>query len=111
MNWHGLMNGGNMLIHIGFGNIVNTTKIIAIVSPDSAPVKRMVQRARELGTAIDATQGRRTKSVLMMENGQVVLSALLPETIAGRAQLPSQDAPVGETEIMENSVLPKGQEE
>ena len=76
-----------MLIHIGFGNIVNTAKIIAIVSPESAPVKRTVQRAKEQGTAIDATQGRRTKSVLMMENGQVVLSALLPETIAGRAQM------------------------
>jgi len=76
-----------MLIHIGFGNIVNTAKIVAIVSPDSAPIKRMVQRAKEAGTAIDATQGRRTKSVLVMENGQVVLSALLPETIAGRAQV------------------------
>ena len=76
-----------MLIHIGFGNIVNTAKIVAIVSPDSAPIKRMVQRAKEEGTAIDATQGRRTKSVLVMENGQVVLSALLPETIAGRAQI------------------------
>ncbi len=76
-----------MLIHIGFGNIVNTSKIVAIVSPDSAPIKRMVQRAKEEGTAIDATQGRRTKSVLVMENGQVVLSALLPETIAGRAQV------------------------
>lgn len=76
-----------MLIHIGFGNIVNTAKIVAIVSPDSAPIKRMVQRAKEEGTAIDATQGRRTKSVLVMENGQVVLSALLPETIAGRAQV------------------------
>ncbi len=73
-----------MLIHIGFGNIVNSTKIIAIVSPDSAPIKRMVQSAREKGTAIDATQGRKTKSVLIMENSQVVLSALLPETIAGR---------------------------
>lgn len=80
-----------MLIHIGFGNIVNTTKIIAIVSPESAPIKRMVQRAREQGTAIDATQGRRTKSVLVMENGQVVLSALLPETIVGRIRLPEQD--------------------
>ncbi len=80
-----------MLIHIGFGNIVNTTKMIAIVSPDSAPIKRMVQRAKEQGTAIDATQGRRTKSVLVMENGQIVLSALLPETIAGRAQIPGQD--------------------
>lgn len=73
-----------MLIHIGFGNIVNTEKIIAIVSPESAPIKRLVQNAREKGTAIDATQGRKTKSVLIMENGQVVLSALLPETIAGR---------------------------
>ncbi len=76
----------NTLIHIGFGNIVNTEKIIAIVSPDSAPVKRMVQSAKESGMAIDATQGRKTKSVLVMENSQVVLSALLPETIAGRAQ-------------------------
>ena len=73
-----------MLIHIGFGNIVNTSKIIAIVSPESAPVKRLVQSAREKGMAIDATQGRKTKSVLVMENSQVVLSALLPETIAGR---------------------------
>ena len=76
----------NKLIHIGFGNIVNTGKIIAIVSPESAPVKRMVQKAKENGMAIDATQGRKTKSVLVMENSQVVLSALLPETIAGRAQ-------------------------
>ena len=74
------------LIHIGFGNIVNTGKIIAIVSPDSAPVKRMVQKAKEEGMAIDATQGRKTKAVLVMENSQIVLSALLPETIAGRAQ-------------------------
>lgn len=73
------------LIHIGFGNIVNTAKIIAIVSPDSAPVKRMVQKAKETGTVIDATQGRKTKSVLVMESSQIVLSALLPETIAGRA--------------------------
>ena len=74
------------LIHIGFGNIVNTSKIIAIVSPDSAPVKRMVQKSKENGTVIDATQGRKTKSVLVMENSQIVLSALLPETIAGRAK-------------------------
>ncbi len=75
-----------MLLHIGFGNIVNTTKIIAIVSPESAPIKRLVQNAREKGMAIDATQGRKTKSVLVMENSQVVLSALLPETIAGRVR-------------------------
>lgn len=76
----------NKLIHIGFGNIVNAGKIIAVVSPDSAPVKRMVQKAKETGIAIDATQGRKTKSVLVMENSQLVLSALLPETIAGRAR-------------------------
>lgn len=76
----------NQLIHIGFGNLVNTEKIIAVVSPDSAPVKRMVQKARENGTAIDATQGRKTKAVLVMENSQLVLSALLPETIGNRAQ-------------------------
>lgn len=76
----------NKLIHIGFGNIVNTSKIIAIVGPDSAPIKRMVQKAKEEGTAVDATQGRKTKAVLIMEGGRIVLSALLPETIAGRAQ-------------------------
>ena len=91
-----------MLIHIGFGNIVNTVKIVAIVSPDSAPIKRMVQRAREEGTAIDATQGRRTKSVLVMENGQVVLSALLPETIAGRARIPgAEEMPDGDEAVPE----------
>lgn len=77
----------NKLIHIGFGNIVNTGKIIAIVSPDSAPIKRLVQNAKESGMAIDATQGRKTKAVLVMENNQLVLSALLPETIASRAQV------------------------
>lgn len=77
------------LIHIGFGNIVNTGKIVAVVSPESAPIKRLVQNAKEQGTAIDATQGRKTKAVLVMENGQLVLSALLPETIASRAQAES----------------------
>lgn len=76
----------NQFIHVGFGNIVNTDKVIAVVSPESAPVKRMVQTAKEAGTAVDATQGRKTKAVLVMENGQLVLSALLPETIANRAQ-------------------------
>ena len=71
----------NKLIHIGFGNIVNTGKIVAVVSPESAPVKRMVQKAKEEGTAIDATCGRKTKAVLFMENNQIVLSALLPETL------------------------------
>lgn len=76
----------NQFIHIGFGNIVNRDKIVAVVSPDSAPVKRLVQNAKDAGTTIDATQGRKTKAVLVMEEGRVVLSALLPDTIAGRAQ-------------------------
>lgn len=88
-----------MLIHIGFGNIVNTAKIIAIVSPESAPVKRLVQNAREKGMAIDATQGRKTKAVLVMENSQVVLSALLPETIAGRVQALQEDT--GDSDVQE----------
>ena len=79
----------NKLIHIGFGNIVNTGKIIAIVSPESAPIKRLVQKAKEEGTVIDATQGRKTKAVLVMENSRLVLSALLPETITGRARAES----------------------
>ncbi len=76
----------NQFIHIGFGNIVNRDKMIAVVSPDSAPIKRMVQNARDNQTAIDATQGRKTKAVLVMENDKIVLSALLPETILSRAQ-------------------------
>ena len=81
----------NRFIHIGFGNIVNAGKIISIVSPDAAPVKRMVQKAKEEGAAIDATQGRKTNAVLVMENGMLVLSALLPETIAARVQTESDD--------------------
>ncbi len=76
----------NNLIHIGFGNIVNANKIIAIVSPDAAPVRRLVQKAKETGRTVDATQGRKTKAVLVMEDDRIVLSALLPETIRGRAQ-------------------------
>jgi hypothetical protein len=87
----------NKLIHIGFGNMVNTDKIIAVVSPDSAPVKRLVQKAKENGVVIDATQGRRTKAVLVMENSQLVLSALLPETISLRAkELPDNGEGVNE---------------
>ncbi len=83
------------LIHIGYGNVVNVEKIISIVSPDAAPIKRLVQHAKENGLAIDATQGRKTKAVIVMENQQVVLSALLPETIMGRAQ--AEDGEIGET--------------
>ena len=72
------------LINIGFGNVVNSDKIIAVVSPEAAPVKRMVQRAKESNRIIDATQGRRTKSVIFTENNKIILSALQPETLAGR---------------------------
>jgi hypothetical protein len=74
----------NRLINIGFGNVVNSNKIIGIISPDAAPVKRMVQSAKDTGLAIDATCGRRTKAVIVTESGHLVLSSLLPETIAGR---------------------------
>ena len=72
------------LINIGFGNVINSDKVIAVVNPDSAPMKRMIQNAKDNGTIIDATQGRRTKSVVIMENGQLVLSALQPETLTNR---------------------------
>lgn len=72
------------LVNIGFGNIVNSARIVAIISPDSAPIKRMVQNAKDGGQAVDATQGRRTRAVLIMDDGHLILSALLPETISSR---------------------------
>ena len=72
------------LINIGFGNIVSANRIIAIISPESAPIKRIVQEAKEEGRAIDATYGRRTRAVIIMDSGHVVLSAVQPETVAGR---------------------------
>lgn len=74
----------NRLINVGFGNIVNVEKIVGIISPEAAPVKRMVQTAKDTGMAIDATCGRRTRAVLVMDSGHLLLSALLPETIANR---------------------------
>ena len=72
------------LIGIGFGNLVSAERIVAIVSPESAPIKRMIQDARERGLLIDASFGRSTKSVLTMDSGNVILSALPPETVAAR---------------------------
>ena len=72
------------LINIGFGNIISANRLLAIVSPDSAPIKRIVQEARERGRLIDATYGRRTRAVIMMDSGHVVLSAVQPETVAHR---------------------------
>lgn len=72
------------LLNIGFGNMVNSSKIMAIISPDSAPAKRLVQKSKEDGRVIDGTQGRRTRAVLVMDDAYIVLSALMPETIANR---------------------------
>ena len=79
------------LINIGFGNIVSAERIISIVSPESAPIKRIVQEAKDSKIAIDATYGRRTRSVLIMDSGHIILSAFQPETIAGRVNNESQD--------------------
>ncbi len=71
-------------INIGFGNVVSAHRVISIVAPESAPIKRIVQEARDAGNLIDATFGRRTRAVLVMDNGHVVLSAVQPETIVSR---------------------------
>lgn len=72
------------LINIGFGNIVFADRVIAIVNPESAPVKRMIQEAKDRKTAVDATCGRKTRAVIIMDSGDIILSAIQPETIAGR---------------------------
>ncbi len=72
------------LINIGFGNIVSANRVIAIVSPESAPIKRIITEAREKGQLIDATYGRRTRAVIITDSCHVVLSAIQPETVAHR---------------------------
>lgn len=72
------------LINIGFGNIVSANRIISIVSPESAPIKRIIQEARDRGMLIDATYGRRTRAVIIMDSDHVILSAVQPETVAHR---------------------------
>lgn len=72
------------LINIGYGNIISAQRVITIVNPDSAPIKRMIQEAKESGHCIDATLGRRTRSVIITDSNHIVLSAIQPETIANR---------------------------
>ncbi len=84
------------LINIGFGNMVSAGRLIAIVSPESAPIKRMVREARERGVLVDATYGRRTRAVLITDSDHIILSALQPETVAGR--LGGREEIVGEEE-------------
>lgn len=82
------------LVNIGFGNIVSANRIIAIVSPESAPIKRIIQEAKDNKKAIDATLGRRTRAVLIMDSGNIILSALQPETLSTRVE---------KGEVLENS--------
>lgn len=79
------------LINIGFGNIVSAERIISIVSPESAPIKRIVQEAKDSKMAIDATYGRRTRSVIIMDSGHIILSSVQPETVAGRVENDSSE--------------------
>ncbi|MBQ4612576.1 MAG: DUF370 domain-containing protein [Clostridia bacterium] len=72
------------LINIGFGNMVAAGRLVAIVGPESAPIKRIIQDAKERGTLIDATYGRRTRAVLVMDSDHVILSSVQPETVANR---------------------------
>lgn len=80
------------LINIGFGNIVAANRIVAIVSPESAPIKRIIQESRDRGMLIDATYGRRTRAVIIVDSDHVILSAVQPETVAHR--LSSKESPV-----------------
>ena len=82
------------LVNIGFGNMVSAARIVAVIGPDSAPVKRMIADARDRGNLIDATYGRRTRSVILTDSDHIVLSAILPETVSGR--LEERDAPSDE---------------
>jgi regulator of extracellular matrix RemA (YlzA/DUF370 family) len=85
---------GVKIINIGFGNIVSAQRIVAVINPDSAPIRRLIQENRDKGMVIDATQGRRTRAVIVTDSNFLILSALQPETIAGRIK-----EPVGITDV------------
>lgn len=79
------------LINIGFGSLVSTDKLLAVVGPDSAPVKRMIQEARDKGRLIDATYGRKTRSVIICDSEHIILCALLPEALGARVSAPEEE--------------------
>ena len=79
------------LVHIGFGHIAVAERIVAVIDPDSAPVRRLKDEAREAGLLVDATQGRKTRSILIMDSRHVILSAIQPETIAARFENEDED--------------------
>jgi hypothetical protein len=83
------------LINVGFGNIISANRVISIVSPESAPIKRLIQEAKGKGTLIASTCGRRTRAIIVMDSGHIVLSALQPETIANRFM--DKESSAGET--------------
>ena len=87
-----------LMINIGYGNIVSERRIIAIVTPDSSPIKRIIQEARDRGMLIDATCGRRTRSVIITDSDHIILSAVQTETVAGRTEAVNKDAEVTEEE-------------
>jgi hypothetical protein len=89
------------LVHVGFGNILAIDKVLAIVSPGSAPIKRMIQAGKSKGLLIDLTSGRKTKAVIIMDSGHIVLVALNPETIASRLTL-SRSGGVKQSELEES---------
>ena len=89
------------LINIGFGNMVSASKLVAIVSPESAPIKRIIQDARDKGVLIDATYGRRTRAVIVMDSDHVILSSIQPETVANRLNAKELDTPEDDEEIQE----------
>ncbi len=80
------------LVNIGFGNIVAANRIISIISPESAPIKRIIQEAREKGMLVDATYGRRTRAVVVMDSSHIILSAVQPETVANRLVAQTADS-------------------
>lgn len=86
------------LINIGFGNIISANRVITIVSPESAPIKRLVQEAKDSKMAVDATCGRRTRAVIIMDSGHVILSAVQPETVAARLDKDINKEEIGEWE-------------
>jgi len=85
------------LVHVGFGNILAMSRVIAMASPNSAPTKRTIQEGRTKGLLVDMTNGRRTKAVIFIDSGHIILSALAPETIASRLQV-SRVSPVSKLE-------------
>lgn len=84
------------MVNIGFGNIVSANRLVAIVSPESAPIKRIIQEARDRGMLIDATYGRRTRSVLITDSDHIILSAIQPETVSHRLNLKDEENVVEE---------------